>query len=416
MLFKQCQFLNLDFTYPSGRLAVCQSYSDLPWGGLYTNIFSDWPNPVILGTFTPFGCGSISCPRSSRKGAKEGIKVPAKLEVGQRIRRAEKETHPFLVHGSHSSVLPAEEVWEALFPDINSASQDAKEMLATYKKKCRMQEFMSQIRDASKLADPVDTDPDDPGADISLMHDLATSIELIRIQKKVKHILLHWLNYYRSTLGLESPHVCRLPPFAKKAVRKPKVSFAIPALTQSAKEVDWYKEYLRYRNNFLTLKEFFKPSPYHYIHRTSTVSPYSRFSLLAKGKDLWFSSQLACPVVLRKTMCGEDGNICRCSCHTIPEVTDLEYDHLIGKQLSRTDQIIVVCVSSAEREDKTIEEVTDLYKEMNKSRNMPCIQSHLDSFRLLKYDVTSASKFMKPGCPLLVRRHNLTPGIFLVCV
>lgn len=63
MLFKQCQFLNLDFTYPSGRLAVCQSYSDLPWGGLYTNIFSDWPNPVILGTFTPFGCGSISCPR-----------------------------------------------------------------------------------------------------------------------------------------------------------------------------------------------------------------------------------------------------------------------------------------------------------------------------------------------------------------
>lgn len=79
-------------------------------------------------------------------------------------------------------------------------------------------------------------------------------------------------------------------------------------------------------------------------------------------------------MVLRKTMCGEDGDICRCSCHTIPEVTDLEYDHLIGKQLSRTDQIIVVCVFSAEREDKTIEEVTDLYKEMNKSRNMPCIQ------------------------------------------
>lgn len=36
-----------------------------------------------------------------------------------------------------------------LFPDINSASWDAKEMLATYKKKCRMEEFMSQIRDVS---------------------------------------------------------------------------------------------------------------------------------------------------------------------------------------------------------------------------------------------------------------------------
>lgn len=61
--------------------------------------------------------------------------------------------------------------------------------------------YSSSHLKASKLADPVDTDPDDPGADISLMHDLATSIELIRIQKKIKHILLHWLNYYRSTLG-----------------------------------------------------------------------------------------------------------------------------------------------------------------------------------------------------------------------
>ncbi|CAO2581448.1 Uncharacterized protein C3orf20 homolog [Lemmus lemmus] len=285
-------------------------------------------------------------------------------------------------------------------------------MLATYKRKCRLLEFTTQNRDASNLADPVDTDPDDPGQDISLMHDLVASIELSRIQKKVKRIILHWLNYYRSALGLESLHVCRLPTFAKKAARKPKVSFAVPALTQSAKEADWYKEYLRHRNTFLALK-FFKPSPYHYIHRTPTVSTCSRLPLLTKRKDLWFSSQLACPVVLRKKMCGEDGDICRCSCHIIPEVTDLEYDHLISNQLSHMDQIIVVCVFSAKREDKTIEEMTDLYKEMNKSRNMPCIQSHLDSFRLLKYDVTSASKFMEPGCPLLVRRHNLTPGIFL---
>nr|XP_020143311.1 uncharacterized protein LOC105877108 [Microcebus murinus] len=49
--------------YPSGRLAICQSYSDLPRGGMYTNIFSDLPNQVILGTFTPFGCGSISFPK-----------------------------------------------------------------------------------------------------------------------------------------------------------------------------------------------------------------------------------------------------------------------------------------------------------------------------------------------------------------
>ncbi|XP_026640243.1 uncharacterized protein C3orf20 homolog [Microtus ochrogaster] len=430
--------------------AVCQSYSDLPWGGLYTNIFSDWPNPVILGTFTPFGCGSISFPLRktiammfnqdggiliSKKGSiiREWVwpskgKIDDPIEIGVNKYITVTISGRFaitLIYKRHPqslklSLAPVKHrpppLPDKLFPDINPSSRDAKETLAAYKKQCRMQELMAQNRDALKLADPVDTDPDDPGEDISLMHDLATSIELSRIQKKVKHILLHWLNYYRSTLGLESLHVCRLPTFAKKAIRKPKVSFTIPALTQSAKEADWYKECLRYRNNFLTLKEFFKPSPYHYIHRTSTVSPCPRFPLLTKRKDLWFSSQLACPVVLRKTMCGEDGDICRCSCHIIPKVTDLEYDHLIGKQLSRMDQIIVVCVFSAKREDRTIEEVTDLYKEMNKCRNMPCIQSHLDPFRLLKYDVTSVSKFMKPGCPLLVRRHNLTPGIFLMYI
>ncbi|CAM5081593.1 unnamed protein product, partial [Natator depressus] len=45
--------------YPSGHPAVCQSYSDLPGGGVYTNIFTASPDQTILGTFTPFGHGSI---------------------------------------------------------------------------------------------------------------------------------------------------------------------------------------------------------------------------------------------------------------------------------------------------------------------------------------------------------------------
>lgn len=66
--------------------------------------------------------------------------------------------------------------------------------------------------------------------------------------------------------------------------------------------------------------------------------------LLTKRKDLWFSSQLACPAVLRKRMYGEEGNICRCSCHMTPEVTGLECDHLLSNQLSHVDQSTLVCV------------------------------------------------------------------------
>lgn len=113
--------------------------------------------------------------------------------------------------------------------------------------------------------------------------------------------------------------------------------------------------------------------PFPHFNLTPNCS-VCRLPLLLKRKDLWFSSQLACPVVLRKTLCGKVGNVCKCSSQVIPKVTDLEYDHLISNQLSHMDQIIVVCVFSAKKEDKTIKEVTDLYKEINKLRNMPCIQ------------------------------------------
>lgn len=66
--------------------------------------------------------------------------------------------------------------------------------------------------------------------------------------------------------------------------------------------------------------------------------------LLTKRKDLWFSSQLVCPAVLRKRMHGEEGNICRCSCHMTPEVTGLECDHLLSNQLSHVGQSSLVCV------------------------------------------------------------------------
>ncbi|MGH0165493.1 UNVERIFIED_CONTAM: hypothetical protein FKN15_051628, partial [Acipenser sinensis] len=50
--------------YPSGRIAVFQSYSGLPCGGFYTNVFSDSSDPYTLATFTPFGHASVCHPGS----------------------------------------------------------------------------------------------------------------------------------------------------------------------------------------------------------------------------------------------------------------------------------------------------------------------------------------------------------------
>lgn len=79
-----------------------------------------------------------------------------------------------------------------------------------------------------------------------------------------------------SISGLESPHDCTMSTFAKKAGKKPRISLVIPGVNQNGKEIDWYKESLRYRNTFLTLKEFFKPLPYYYTQKTPTTNQSPR--------------------------------------------------------------------------------------------------------------------------------------------
>ena len=111
--------------------------------------------------------------------------------------------------------------------------------------------------------------------------------------------------------------------------------------------------------------QFFKHDFYHYI---------SRLPLPIESKEVWLVSQLVCPVVLRQTLCGNEGNTCQCSTYCTPEVTDLAYDHIINNQLFSVDQIIIVYVFSAKEKDKTMKEVAKLYRELNRSRSMPCIQ------------------------------------------
>nr|KAF6452830.1 hypothetical protein HJG59_008172 [Molossus molossus] len=248
------------------------------------------------------------------------------------------------------------------------------------------------------------------------MSDIGTIIKLKRLQEKAKHILFSWLDHYKFSLGMESLQVCKVPRFPQKLVGKQKVSPAEFSTKPSAKGKDETKEYLLYRNTFLKLTGVFKPSPLPRIHKTPASNQSFRPPLSIKSKDAWFASHLVCPVVLRQALCGKEGDTCRCSTYIIPEVTDLEYDHLISKKLSSVDQIIIVYVLSAKEKNKAIREVTGMYREQNRTRSMPCPQSHLDSFRFLKYNIISASKFTSSNCPLLVQRHNVIPGIFLMYI
>lgn len=92
------------------------------------------------------------------------------------------------------------------------------------------------------------------------------------------------------------------------------------------------------------------------------------------SRDAWFTSQLLCPVVLRRTLQGQRGHTCRCSARRVPEVTDLEYDSLIRGQLCATGQTVIVHVISAKDPGLRGSGLAQVYREQNRSRTMPCIQ------------------------------------------
>ncbi|MXQ85981.1 hypothetical protein E5288_WYG010180 [Bos mutus] len=304
---------------------------------------------------------------------------------------------------------------EASLHDVNTMSEEARKLFKAYKVKCKQMKCITQNKDPSSLTDSVDIATFDPVMDISPMSDVVAIIKLRGLQTKAKHILLQWLDHYRFALGIETRHICKMPKFPQKVVRR-RISTAKFPLKQSTKESNENKEYLRYQNTFLKLKGMFKPLPLRQIQKTPASSPPVRLPLPIENKDAWFASQLVCPVVLRWALCGNGRNKCHCSTCRIPEVTDLEYDHLIFDQLSSVDQIIIVYVFSAKKKDRTMREMAKLYTKLNRHRSMPCVQCHSDAFRLMKYNIITASKFTSSKSPLLVQRHNVIPGIFLMYI
>lgn len=60
--------------------------------------------------------------------------------------------------------------------------------------------------------------------------------------------------------------------------------------------------------------------------------------------------------------------------------------------------------------------IEEIYLSQNRNRTKPCVQSRTDMFRILQYDINSASEGSDHTQPLLLTRHNVVPGMFLVCM
>ncbi|XP_074488535.1 uncharacterized protein C3orf20-like isoform X1 [Sebastes fasciatus] len=131
-----------------------------------------------------------------------------------------------------------------------------------------------------------------------------------------------------------------------------------------------------------------------------------------------------CPAWLRASLLGEGGHRrCCCSATLMPAVTDLEYDAFVMGQPPHSQQILVVCVTPQPRQAVNAhaavsnqDVLEQLYRRRNKHRTMPCTQCQMDSFRLVRYEMSSGEPSWGDENILLQQQHNVTPGMVLMYI
>ncbi|CAM4470413.1 unnamed protein product [Caretta caretta] len=343
--------------------------------------------------------------------------------------------------------LPQLEELGQILTRVKLSSKSAKEFAKVSRKKLREKETKKVLKKEPKLSELVRT-LEIPEENMSHINDFSAARELRKLQQKIKTILDDWLQHYRMAFEIDSPHIHKMPGLPQKALRKRTVQSAaaslVTSIVQRAQEKNREDSGAHESDSSLLLAHF-QSAPAHNMQ--GELSPYSprisslvnsnikpdqpnvpQFSLnkytpvlqnsYVSGDKLLFTSHSACPVVLRRILMGQEGKICRCSNHQIPYVSDLEYDHLINNQMSALEQIMVVCVSSSLKTngDPSEDKLEQLHERKNRNRSMPCIQGRLDSYRLLKYDITSADEFTGHKGSLLVQRHNVASGMFLMYI
>ncbi|XP_066561096.1 uncharacterized protein LOC136750175 [Amia ocellicauda] len=231
--------------YPSGRIAICQSHSALPCGGFYTNVFSDSPDPSILGTFTAFGHGSVCHPDSNtvvvafdQRGGmmcdKEGtvkrqwnwvrgakLDEPIVIEVTEFITvrimspssaslsyRAHEESVQLSLSPLGNVSPPKHRDLGLIMSDEKFSSDTACQLSKANRKKMieieARRKFKAKISTATKsrsefleMAKTLETLEEESG----YQRGLKAAQELKKLQRKVRNILDDWMEHYRIATG-----------------------------------------------------------------------------------------------------------------------------------------------------------------------------------------------------------------------
>ncbi|XP_048410426.1 uncharacterized protein C3orf20-like isoform X2 [Stegostoma tigrinum] len=264
---------------------------------------------------------------------------------------------------------------------------------------------------------------------------------LRQLHRKIKNIINDWMEYYRAETGLSKlPFVRRTESdrhiFKVQSKKEPSKSYMPPVKSFSPQA-----DYVRFlsapgqeQNACLPRSCSFSRNLAAMISREGNIGlmtanrhgsstrantqQWLRFPQVPKEEKEWLLSPSPCPVILRAAMMGTVKKRCHCSTTKIPNITDLEFDIFIKKSTAGSEQLIIVCIVSLQQFKSAPYEqmIQYLYEENNRNRNQPCVECQKDSFRLVKYDISTAHEYTGQSPALLVKRHNVTPGMFLMYI
>uniref|UniRef100_A0A3B4VKR3 FAM194 C-terminal domain-containing protein n=1 Tax=Seriola dumerili TaxID=41447 RepID=A0A3B4VKR3_SERDU len=288
--------------------------------------------------------------------------------------------------------------------------------------------------------------------------------ELKKLQKRVRNTLEDWLDYYRAATGIKCPDTERMPAAPLRTrLRREVQSAALPSLNPpewadaKPNQPEECRTELQELHRHLsasaerpadssvrlprTTKKRSKEEPHvtqigplqihGNIKLESVIIPKSPESQPAAVTRCPAPSSLTpsvpltvCPVLLRAALLGEGRRrrCCCCSVTLMPVVTDLEYDTFVMGQPPHSQQILVVCVTLPRQPISNTHAVPDqealeqLYRRRNKHRTMPCSQCQMDSFRLVRYEMSTEKLSCGSENILLQQRHNASPGMVLMYI
>ncbi|XP_067023611.1 uncharacterized protein [Acropora muricata] len=488
--------------YPSGRTAICTSYSGPNLPGKYTIVFGDSSVSPMLAAFVPSGQGCCYHKNGNIRfisGAKFGAIMEDDGKVDQKWKwplgrlqttvtvqlnnfislrcvsqtamtlyfNCQSETAKFPV-GMAQGAKPVK-LLELGFLQTNMDFSSNAAFLSmkprVKKKEEKRRRRVQKARDKDGLTEEVleqrqqeleEKFPERKELDL----DAPWQMDLLKLQRKVKGLIYEWMEHYRVAVGISQPfrismranrramsHSARSVPGVLPSgfetrrssfrrtpsappVASPKGSPRDPSSTMVAKQSHSFAEKARFggivedfrgitlvvpTNEMLGSRTASNPVSTALGQSSPVASSRTPFRCGVIQQPRTAAPRSGCPVALRAEMLGEAHPQCRCDRRKIPLVTDLEYDSFISEHVPRTQLLVVSVTSSLYPDSNPCDGMLDqLFHEKSRNRSLPCVQAQNDPFRLVRYDISTASRDLTHSQPLLLRRHNAVPGMFLM--